>query len=182
MQRYSGSQPHGTTVIAVKRNGKVVMAGDGQVTLGETVMKHGAKKIRRLYSDKVLCGFAGSSADSFALLSRFDSKLEEYKGNLPRAAVELAKEWRTDKALRRLEALIVVADKEHMLLLSGNGDVIEPDDNVIGIGSGGPYALAAARALLAHTKLGAEQVALQAMKIAASLCIFTNDNITKEVL
>ncbi len=167
----------GTTVIAVKRDGRVVMAGDGQVTLQDTVMKHKAKKIRKLYSDKVLCGFAGASADSFALLSRFDAKLEEYRGNLPRAAVELAKEWRTDKALRRLEALIVAADKEHILLLSGNGDVIEPDDDVIGIGSGGPYALSAAKALLAHTELDALEIAKASISIAASLCIYTNDNI-----
>jgi len=172
----------GTTVIAVKRDGRVVMAGDGQVTLQDTVMKHKAKKIRKLYSDKVLCGFAGATADSFALLSRFDAKLEEYRGNLPRAAVELAKEWRTDKALRRLEALIVAADKEHILLLSGNGDVIEPDDDVIGIGSGGPYALSAAKALLGYTKLNALEIAKASIKIAASLCIYTNDNITIDEL
>lgn len=172
----------GTTVIAVKRDGRVVMAGDGQVTLQDTVMKHKAKKIRKLYSDKVLCGFAGASADSFALLSRFDAKLEEYRGNLPRAAVELAKEWRMDKALRRLEALIVAADKEHILLLSGTGDVIEPDDDVIGIGSGGPYALSAAKALLAYTELNALEIAKASIEIAASLCIYTNDNITIDEL
>lgn len=172
----------GTTVIAVRRAGQVVMAGDGQVTLQDTIMKHNARKIRKLYSDKVLCGFAGASADSFALLSRFDAKLEEYRGNLPRAAVELAKEWRTDKALRRLESLIVVADKEHMLLISGNGDVIEPDDDVIGIGSGGAYALAAARALLAHTRLSARKIAEASIRIAALLCIYTNDKITIDEL
>ena len=172
----------GTTVIAVKREGRVVMAGDGQVTLGDTVMKHNAKKIRKLYSDKVLCGFAGAAGDSFALLARFDAKLEEYRGNLPRAAVELAKEWRTDKALRRLEALIVAADREHMLLISGNGDVIEPDDEVIGIGSGGAYALSAAKALLAHTQLDALEIAKASINIAASLCIYTNDRITIDEL
>ena len=179
---HDNSHFSGTTVIAVKRGGKIVMAGDGQVTHGDTVMKQNARKIRRLYSDKVLCGFAGATADAFALLARFDAKLEEYKGNLKRAAVELAKEWRTDKALRRLEALIVVADIEHMLLISGNGDVVEPDDDVLAIGSGGPFALSAARALLAHTKLGAEEIALESIKIAASLCIFTNENIITEVL
>ena len=172
----------GTTVIAVKRDGRVVMAGDGQVTLQDTVMKHKAKKIRKLHSDKVLCGFAGATADSFALLSRFDAKLEEYRGNLPRAAVELAKEWRTDKALRRLESLIVAADKEHILLLSGNGDVIEPDDDAIGIGSGGPYALSAAKALLAYTELNALEIAKASIEIAASLCIYTNDKITIDEL
>jgi ATP-dependent HslUV protease subunit HslV len=172
----------GTTVIAVRRDGQVVMAGDGQVTLQDTIMKHNARKIRKLHSDKVLCGFAGASADSFALLSRFDAKLEEYRGNLPRAAVELAKEWRMDKLLRRLEALIVVADKEHMLLISGTGDVIEPDDDVIGIGSGGAYALAAARALLAHTKLSARQIAEASIRTAALLCIYTNDKITMDEL
>lgn len=173
---------HSTTVVAVRRDGRVVMASDGQVTVGETVMKRKAKKIRRLYSDRVLCGFAGTSADSFALLSRFDAKLEEYKGNLTRAAVELAKEWRTDKALRRLEALIVVADKEHMLLVSGTGDIVEPDDDAIGIGTGGAYAVAAARALLAHTKLSARRIAEVSIKIASSLCIYTNDTITIEEL
>ncbi len=169
-------------MIAVKRDGRVVMAGDGQVTLHDTVMKHNAKKIRKLFSDKVLCGFAGAAGDSFALLARFDAKLEEYRGNLPRAAVELAKEWRTDKALRRLEALIVVADKDHILLISGSGDVIEPDDDVIGIGSGGPYALSAAKALLAHTQLDALEIAEASINIAASLCIYTNDKITIDEL
>ncbi|MBN1591677.1 MAG: ATP-dependent protease subunit HslV [Candidatus Coatesbacteria bacterium] len=172
----------GTTVIAVKRDGRIVMAGDGQVTLGETVMKHNAKKIRKLYSDKVLCGFAGSAGDSFALLARFDAKLEEFRGNLPRAAVELAKEWRTDKSLRRLEALIVAADKDNILLVSGSGDVVEPDDDVIGIGSGGPYALSAAKALMSHTNLNAREIAEASIKIAASLCIYTNENITIDEL
>lgn len=171
-----------TTVVCVKRDGRVVMAGDGQVTHDETVMKHKARKIRRLYNDNVLCGFAGASADAFALLSRFDATLEEYKGNLPRAAVELAKEWRTDKALRRLEALIIVADKQHILLISGNGDVIEPDEDVIGIGSGGAYAVAAAKALLQHTELDAKEIARSSLEISASLCIYTNDNITLEEL
>jgi ATP-dependent HslUV protease subunit HslV len=167
----------GTTVIAVRRDGRVVMAGDGQVTLHDIVMKHSAKKIRKLYSDKVLCGFAGSSADAVALLARFDAKLEEFRGNLPRAAVELAKEWRMDKALRRLEAFIVAADKEHILLISGSGDIIEPDDDVIGIGSGGPFAMSAAKALLAYTQLDALEIARASINIAASLCIYTNDNI-----
>ncbi len=171
-----------TTVLSVRRNGSVVLAGDGQVTLGESVIKHTAKKIRRLYSDKILAGFAGSTADAFTLFSRFEAKLEQYHGNLGRAAVELSKDWRTDKYLRHLEALLLVCDKEQTYLLSGQGDVIEPDGGVAAIGSGGPYAQAAAQALLAHTQLGAHQIAEEAMKIAGKMCIYTNDAVTIEEL
>src|SRR5204862_7952360 len=169
-----------TTIICVRREGKVALAGDGQVTLGDTVIKHGARKIRRLYNDKILAGFAGSSADSFALFSRFESKLEQYHGNLGRAAVELAKDWRTDKYLRHLEALLLVADKEQTLLLSGQGDVIEPDTGIAAIGSGGPYAQAAAQALAEHTQLSSRQIAEEAMKIAGKMCIYTNEKVTIE--
>ncbi len=158
------------------------MAGDGQVTFGETVVKQGAKKIRRLYNDRILAGFAGSAADSFALFSRFESKLEQYRGNLERSAVELAKDWRTDRVLRRLEAMLLVLDKKSTFLVSGNGDLIEPDDGIIAIGSGGPYALAAAKALARHTTLDARAIAEQAMAIAASICIYSNANITIEEL
>ena len=171
-----------TTVLCVRRDGSVVMAGDGQVTLGEGVVKHTAKKIRRLYQDKVLAGFAGSTADAFSLFSRFESKLEQYHGNLGRGAVELAKDWRTDKFLRHLEALLLVTDREQTFLLSGQGDVIEPDDGLIGIGSGGPYALAAARALVANSDLDAKAIATEAMRVAATICVFTNDHLTIEVL
>ncbi len=171
-----------TTVICVRREGKVALAGDGQVTLGETIIKQGAKKTRRLYNGQVLAGFAGSTADAFALFSRFDSKLEEFRGNLPRAAVELAKEWRTDRALRHLQALLVVANIENTFLLSGNGDLIEPDDGIAAIGSGGPFALAAAKALLKHTDLTARQIAEEALVIAGSICIFTNSSISVEEL
>jgi len=171
-----------TTVLCVRRNSNVVMAGDGQVTLGEGVIKHSAKKIRRLYQDKILAGFAGSTADAFSLFSRFESKLEQYHGNLGRAAVELAKDWRTDKFLRHLEALLLVSDKEQTFLLSGQGDVIEPDGGIAAIGSGGPYAQAAAQALIEHTQLGARQVAEEAMKIAGKMCIYTNDKVTIEEL
>src|ERR1044072_123748 len=171
-----------TTVLSVRRNGQVVMAGDGQVTLGSSVMKHNAKKIRRLYQDKILAGFAGSTADAFSLFSRFESKLEQYHGNIGRAAVELAKEWRTDKFLRHLEALLLVADKEQSFLFSGHGDVIEPDSGTAAIGSGGPFAQAAAQALADHTKLSAREIAEQAMKIAGRMCIYTNDSITIEEL
>src|ERR671935_983707 len=157
---------HSTTVLSVRRDGKVVLAGDGQVTLGEGVIKHSAKKIRRLYQDKILAGFAGSTADAFSLFSRFESKLEQYHGNLGRAAVELAKDWRTDKFLRHLEALLLVADREQMFLLSGQGDVIEPDGGIAAIGSGGPFAEAAAKALAEHTQLSARQIAEESMKIA----------------
>lgn len=172
----------GTTIVAVKRNGRVAMAGDGQVTLGSTVLKHGARKIRRLYHDRVLAGFAGGVADAFALFERFEKKLEEYGGNLPRAAVQLAKEWRMDKVLRRLEAMLVVADTQHLLLISGSGEVIEPDDGIVAIGSGGPYALAAARALLRHTSLDAAAIVREAMAIAAGICIYTNGQITVDEL
>ncbi len=171
-----------TTVLAVRRDGKIAMAADGQVTLGDTVVKHGAKKLRRLADGKIVAGFAGSTADAQALFGRFEAKLQEYRGNLERAAVELAKEWRTDRALRRLDALLIVADREHILLLSGNGDLIEPDDGVLAIGSGGPYALAAARALMQHTKLSATAVAEDAMRIAAAICVYTNDHILVEEL
>jgi len=171
-----------TTVLSIRRNGNVVLAGDGQVTLGESVIKHTAKKIRRLYNDKILAGFAGSTADAFTLFSRFESKLEQYHGNLGRAAVELAKDWRTDKYLRHLEALLLVCDKEQTFLLSGQGDVIEPDGGVAAIGSGGPYAQAAAQALAAHTDLPARKIAEEAMKIAGKMCIYTNDAVTIEEL
>jgi ATP-dependent HslUV protease subunit HslV len=159
-----------------------VLAGDGQVTFGEGVIKHNARKIRRLYQDKILAGFAGSTADAFTLFSRFESKLEQYHGNLGRAAVELAKDWRTDKAMRHLEALLVVSDKEQTFLLSGQGDVIEPDTGIAAIGSGGPYAQAAAQALYEHTHLSAKQIAEEAMKIAGKMCIYTNDKVTIEEL
>lgn len=171
-----------TTVLCVRRDDKVVMAGDGQVTLGESVIKHGAKKIRRLYQDKILAGFAGSTADAFSLFSRFESKLEQYHGNVGRSAVELAKDWRTDKFLRHLEALLLVADKEQTFLLSGQGDVIEPDSGIAAIGSGGPFAQAAAQALADHTTLSAREIAEEAMKIAGRMCIYTNDRITIEEL
>jgi ATP-dependent HslUV protease subunit HslV len=171
-----------TTVLCVRRDDKVVMAGDGQVTLGESVIKHGAKKIRRLYQDKILAGFAGSTADAFTLFSRFEAKLEQYHGNLGRSAVELAKDWRTDKFLRHLEALLLVSDKDATFLLSGQGDVIEPDTGIAAIGSGGPFAQAAAQALADHTKLGPREIAEEAMKIASRMCIYTNDRITIEEL
>jgi ATP-dependent HslUV protease subunit HslV len=171
-----------TTVLTVRKDGKVVMAGDGQVTLGESVIKHTARKIRRLYNDKILAGFAGSTADAFSLFSRFEAKLEQYHGNLGRAAVELAKEWRTDKALRHLEALLLVADQHQTFLISGAGDVIEPDSGIAAIGSGGPFAQAAAQALISHTELPAKTIAEEAMKIAAKMCIYTNDQFTFEEL
>jgi len=171
-----------TTVLCVRRDGSVVMAGDGQVTLGESVIKHNAKKIRRLYQDKILAGFAGSTADAFSLFSRFESKLDQYHGNIGRAAVELAKDWRTDKFLRHLEALLLVSDKEQTFLLSGQGDVIEPDTGIAAIGSGGPYAQSAAQALAEHTQLSARQIAEEAMKIAGRMCIYTNDKVTIEEL
>ena len=176
------SQMHSTTIICVRRNDKVALAGDGQVTLGDTVIKHGAKKIRRLYNNKILSGFAGSSADSFALFSRFEAKFEQFHGNLSRAVVELAKDWRTDRALRHLEAVMVVADDKNSFLIAGNGDLIEPDDGLIAIGSGGPYALAAARALLKYTNLSAKEIAEEAMRIAAKICIYTNDSVSVEEL
>jgi ATP-dependent HslUV protease subunit HslV len=171
-----------TTVLSVRRDNKVVMAGDGQVTLGESVIKHGARKIRRLYQDKILAGFAGSTADAFTLFSRFEAKLEQYHGNVGRSAVELAKDWRTDKFLRHLEALLLVSDKDQTFLLSGQGDVIEPDSGIAAIGSGGPFAQAAAQALADHTKLSAREIAEESMKIAGRMCIYTNDKITIEEL
>jgi ATP-dependent HslUV protease subunit HslV len=171
-----------TTIICVRKDGKVAMAGDGQVTLGDTVIKHGARKIRRLYQDRILAAFAGSSADSFALFSRFESKLEQYHGNLSRAAVELARDWRTDKSLRHLEAVMIVADEKLTFLISGTGDLIEPDDGLLGIGSGGAYALAAARALTGFSNLGAREIAEEALKIAAGICIYTNTSLTVEEL
>ena len=171
-----------TTVICIRRDNKVVMAGDGQVTLGNEVIKASAKKLRRLYNDKVLAGFAGSTADAFALFARFETKLEQYNGNLARSVVELAKDWRTDRILRHLEAILLVADAKLTYLVSGTGDVIEPDEGIAAIGSGGQYALAAATALLRNTKLSARQIAEQAMEIAGKICIFTNDNVTYEEL
>jgi ATP-dependent HslUV protease subunit HslV len=171
-----------TTIICVRKKNTVAIASDGQVTLGDTVIKHGAKKIRRLYNEKILAGFAGSSADSFALFARFEAKLEQYHGNLSRAAVELAKDWRTDRALRHLEAVMIVADDKNTFLISGNGDLIEPDDGIVGIGSGGAYALAAARALSKYTDLSAREIAQEAMQIAGKICIYTNENISLEEL
>ena len=173
---------HATTVICVRRDGEVAMAGDGQVTVGNTVMKHGAAKVRRLYHDKILAGFAGSAADAFALFSRFEAKLEEYRGNMERSVVELAKDWRLDKYLRQLQAFLIVANGEKAYLISGTGDLIQPDDGILAIGSGGPYALAAARALVSHTQLSARDVAVEALRIASTICIYTNDNITVESL
>ncbi len=171
-----------TTILAVRHRDHAVLAGDGQVTFGQTVVKQRARKIRRLYNDRVLAGFAGSAADSFALFSRFEAKLEQYRGNLERSAVELAKDWRTDRILRRLEAMLVVLDKTSTFLLSGTGDLIEPDDGIVAIGSGGPYALAAAKALAHETDLGARVIAEKAMAIAAEICIYTNTNIALEEL
>ncbi|HYE24662.1 MAG TPA: ATP-dependent protease subunit HslV [Clostridia bacterium] len=179
-----GSAPRirSTTVLCVRRDGKVVMAGDGQVTLGDHIIKQGARKIRRLYQDKILAGFAGSTADAFSLFARFETKLEQYAGNLGRSAVELAKDWRTDKTLRQLEALLVVADKNQTYLLSGQGDVIEPDNNIAAIGSGGPFAVSAATALMQYTQLSAREIAEAAMKVAGQTCIYTNENFTIEEL
>ena len=171
-----------TTVICVRRDNKVVMAGDGQVTIGGEILKSSARKLRRLYNDKILAGFAGSTADAFALFSRFETKLEQFNGNLPRSVVELAKEWRTDRALRHLEALLLVADTKNIYLVSGNGDVIEPDEGVVAIGSGGPFATAAATALLRCTKLPARRIVEESMKIAGEICIYTNQNVTYEEL
>src|SRR5687768_11604496 len=173
---------HATTILAVRRDDRAVLAGDGQVTLGNTVVKTSARKIRRLYNDKILAGFAGSAADSFALFARFEAKLEQYRGNLERSAVELAKDWRTDRALRRLEAMLVVLDNKTTFLLSGTGDLIEPDEGIVGIGSGGAFAQAAAKALTRHTELPPRDVAEHAMRIAAEICIYTNGNVTIEEL
>lgn len=171
-----------TTILCVRRGGEVAMAGDGQVSFNATVMKHQARKIRKVHHDKVLTGFAGTAADAFTLVDRFETKLEEYQGSLVRAAVELAKDWRADRVLRRLEALLAVADRETSLILSGTGDIIEPDDGIIGIGSGGSYALAAARALQQHTQLSAREIAETAMRVAAGICIYTNDRLSVEEL
>lgn len=173
---------HSTTIIGVVHKGQAAMGGDGQVTLGQTIMKHNAKKVRRLYNNSVLAGFAGASADAFTLLERFEEKLEQYKGNLSRAAVELAKDWRTDKYLRRLEAMLVVVSKEKALIISGNGDVIEPDDNIVAIGSGGSYALAAAKMLVKHSNLSAKEIVEEALNTAAQICIYTNANLIIEEL
>jgi len=173
---------HGTTVIAVRRNGHVVLAGDGQVSYGETVLKHKASKVRKIHNGTVLTGFAGSTADAFTLFERFEARLKDLNGNLARASVELAKEWRTDRMLRRLDAMLIVADRERTFLITGAGDVIEPDEGVIAIGSGGPFALAAARALMRHTQLEAVEIARTAMEIAAGICIYTNTSVTMEEL
>ena len=169
-----------TTILAVKKDNKVIVAGDGQVTLDTTILKHGARKVRRLYNNEVIVGFAGATADAFTLFDRFDQKLEQYHGNLLRSAVELTKDWRTDRVLRHLEALMIAVSRDHFLVISGNGDVIESDDNVMAIGSGGPFAQAAARALVRHSELPAAEIAREAMKIAAEICIYTNENITLE--
>ncbi len=173
---------HATTILAVRHRDKAVLAGDGQVTLGSSIVKHGARKIRRLYNDSILAGFAGSAADSFALFSRFESKLEQYRGNLDRAAVELAKDWRTDRVLRRLEAMLVILDRKSTFLLSGTGDLIEPDDGIIGIGSGGAFAQAAAKALVRHSTLDARAIAEQSLLIASEICVYTNNKLTIEEL
>jgi len=182
MKQIKDQTINGTTVLCLRRDGRVVMAADGQVTFQQIILKGSARKVRRLYNGKVLAGFAGSTADAFALFERFEAKLEEYRGNLSRAAVELAKAWRTEKYLRYLEALLIVADEKLSLVVSGTGEVIEPDDAVVAIGSGGPYALAAARALLQHTDLSARQIAEEAMKITSRICIFTNDQFVFEEL
>jgi len=181
-RRHTARMFHATTILAVRHNDQTVLAGDGQVTLGSTVVKQGARKIRRLYKDTIIAGFAGSAADSFALFARFESKLEEYRGNLERSAVELAKDWRSDRVLRRLEAMLLVSDRRSTFLLSGTGDLIEPDDGIVAVGSGGPFATAAARALARHSLLDARHIAEEAMSIAADICIYTNRNLTIEEL
>src|SRR5512134_2888315 len=180
--RYTPIVMHATTILAVRHQGRTVLAGDGQVTFGATVLKQGARKIRRLYNNSILAGFAGSAADSFALFTRFESKLEQYRGNLERSAVELARDWRTDRLLRRLEAMMIVADRQATFLLSGTGDLIEPDDGIVAVGSGGPFAMAAAKALAKHSPLSARQIAEAAMSIAADICIYTNSQLTIEEL
>ena len=172
----------GTTILAVRHGGRVVVVGDGQVSLGQTVMKHSAKKVRKIYQDRVIAGFAGATADAFTLFEKFEAKLEQYNGNLRRGAVELAKDWRTDRILRRLEALLVVADSEELLVISGVGDVVEPDDGLIAIGSGGNFALAAARVLVKHSQLDARAIAVESMKAAAAICVYTNEQLTVEEL
>ncbi|HEV8143194.1 MAG TPA: ATP-dependent protease subunit HslV [Methylomirabilota bacterium] len=176
------SSVHATTVVCVRHRGQVAIGADGQVSIGQTIVKANARKVRKLYHDRVLSGFAGTAADAFTLFSRFESKLDEHRGNLARAAVELAKDWRTDRVLRRLEALLAVADLEQSYIVSGTGDVIEPDDGLIGIGSGGPFALAAARALVLHSELDAKAVVTEAMHIASGICVYTNDHVTVETL
>ncbi|MCB0282742.1 MAG: ATP-dependent protease subunit HslV [Calditrichae bacterium] len=173
---------YATTICGIRHKGKVALAGDGQVTLGNTVMKHSAKKIRRLYNDKIIAGFAGAAADAFTLFERFEEKLERFSGNLPKSAVELAKDWRSDRYLRRLEALLVVMDNSNTFIISGTGDIIEPDDGIAAIGSGGPYALSAARAMVKYSNLQAEEIAREALQVAADICIYTNTNIAVEVL
>jgi ATP-dependent HslUV protease subunit HslV len=182
MNAHSLRRIRATTILAVRKGDEAVMAGDGQVSLGETIMKHKAQKVRYMYEDKVLVGFAGAAADAFNLFEKLEGKLETYNGNLTRAAVELAKDWRTDKILRRLEALLLAMDKDHILIISGTGDVIEPDESVAAIGSGGSYALAAAKALVDHSDLDAEKIALEAMKIAASICVYTNEEVVMHKL
>lgn len=182
MTSETGDTFHATTVACVRHQGRVALAGDGQVSIGQTIVKAGARKVRKVYQGRVLAGFAGAAADAFTLFAKFEAKLEEHRGNLPRAAVELAKDWRMDRVLRRLEALLAVADREASFIVSGTGDVIEPDDGLIGIGSGGPYALAAARALIGHSDLDAKAIATEAMRVAATICVFTNDHFTVEVL
>jgi len=173
---------HGTTIIAVRHKGKVTVAGDGQVTLDVTVMKHGARKVRRLYQNQIIVGFSGATADAFTLFERFEAQLEKHQGHLLRAAVALSKDWRTDRVLRRLEAMLAVADREHLLILTGTGDVLEPEDDVVAIGSGGAYALAAAKALLRHSELSAQAIVAEALKVAGEICIYTNENHVIEVL
>lgn len=173
---------HGTTIVCVKKDGHVAMGGDGQVTLGQTAIKHTARKVRKIYNDKVMVGFSGATADALTLFDKFESKLEEYRGNLKRAAVELAKDWRTDRMLRRLEALLAIADKDSMFLISGSGDVLEPDDDVLAIGSGGAYAQSAAKALIRHSRLDARAIVEESLRIASEVCIYTNDKIVVEVL
>src|SRR2546428_8963335 len=180
--RFASPSFHATTVACVRHRGRVAVAGDGQVSIGQTIVKAGARKVRKVYHDRVLAGFAGTAADAFTLFAKFEAKLEEHRGNLPRAAVELAKDWRMDRVLRRLEALLAVADADSSFIVSGTGDVIEPDDGLIGIGSGGPFALAAARALVAHSELDAKAIVTEAMRVAASICVYTNDQITVETL
>jgi len=182
MTKQKFNEVHGTTIVGVRHNGQVAMGGDGQVTLGNAIMKHKSIKIRKLYNNKILTGFAGAAADAFTLFERFEEKLERFSGNLPKVVVELAKDWRTDKFLRRLEALLAIMDKEYTYLVSGTGDVIEPDDGIIAIGSGGNYALAAARSLVRYSKLNAEEIVKESLRIAAEICIYTNDNIRIETL
>ncbi|HPA47269.1 MAG TPA: ATP-dependent protease subunit HslV [bacterium] len=182
MKLYSDQKWRSTTILAVRRNGKVVVAGDGQLSLGDTIMKNHARKVRRLHDDRVVVGFAGASADAFTLFEKFEAKLDEYRGNLVRSSVELAKDWRMDRALRHLEALLIVCDEENTLVISGNGDVIEPDEDVIAIGSGGPFAQAAAMALLKFTDMDAESIARESLALAARICVFTNQEFVLEAL